>query len=101
VDKRFNSGGQAAEHYVDLLRRPFTGEWAQRYGDDMKPPMASTQGPKITLTNENAGSGGDPLPWFFRKLLVQRVHAANRQWQPAGVGHDHARQRHASGLREL
>ena len=38
-----------------------------RYGDDLKLPFASIQGPKAMLINETAGSGGDMLPWMFRK----------------------------------
>lgn len=38
-----------------------------RYGADLKTPSASIQGPKVMLINEMAGSGGDLLPWMFRK----------------------------------
>jgi len=42
--------------------------WAMRYGADLKTPSASIQGPKVMLINEMAGSGGDLLPWMFRKF---------------------------------
>ena len=42
--------------------------WAMRYGADLKTPSASIQGPKVMLINETAGSGGDLLPWMFRKF---------------------------------
>ena len=38
-----------------------------RYGEDLKIPFASIQGPKAMLIDETAGSGGDALPWMFRK----------------------------------
>ena len=68
VDERFNGGGQIADYYIDLLRRPLISYWAMRYGDDLKTPAASIQGPKVMIIDETAGSGGDLLPWMFRKF---------------------------------
>ncbi|HEX7153058.1 MAG TPA: PDZ domain-containing protein [Thermoanaerobaculia bacterium] len=68
VDERYNGGGQVADYYIDLLRRPLISYWATRYGADFKTPLASIQGPKVMLIDESAGSGGDLLPWMFRKL---------------------------------
>jgi len=70
VDERFNGGGQVADYYIDILRRPFISYWAMRYGDDLKTPTASIQGPKVMLIDETAGSGGDLLPWMFRKFGI-------------------------------
>ncbi|MFP4081409.1 MAG: PDZ domain-containing protein [Candidatus Aminicenantes bacterium] len=68
VDERFNGGGQVADYYIDILRRPLICYWHMRYGAELKTPAASIQGPKVMLINELAGSGGDLLPWMFRKL---------------------------------
>jgi tricorn protease len=68
IDERYNGGGQVADYYIDLLRRPFIAMWAMRYGQDLKTPQASIQGPKVMLVDETAGSGGDLLPWMFRKF---------------------------------
>jgi tricorn protease len=68
VDERFNGGGQVADYYIDLLRRPHIAYWAMRYGDDLETPTAAIQGPKVMLIDETAGSGGDLLPWMFRKF---------------------------------
>jgi tricorn protease len=68
VDERFNGGGSFADYYIDILRRPFIAMWATRYGEDLKTPAASIQGPKAMLIDETAGSGGDLLPWMFHKL---------------------------------
>jgi tricorn protease len=70
VDERFNGGGQFADYYIDILRRPAISYWAMRYGDDMKTPTASIQGPKAMLIDETAGSGGDMLPWMFHNLKI-------------------------------
>jgi tricorn protease len=68
VDERYNGGGLVADYVVDILRRPMLSYWATRYGSDLKTPLASIQGPKAMLIDENAGSGGDFLPWSFKKL---------------------------------
>ncbi|MEZ5072399.1 MAG: S41 family peptidase [Bacteroidales bacterium] len=41
-----------------------------RYTKDVKSPAASIQGPKVMIIDENAGSGGDMLPYMFRKFEV-------------------------------
>jgi tricorn protease len=70
VDERFNGGGSVADYYIDILRRPLISYWAMRYGDDLKTPTASIQGPKAMIIDEMAGSGGDLLPWMFRKFQI-------------------------------
>ena len=70
VDERFNGGGQLADYYIDILQRPVLSYWAMRYGDDLKTPTASIQGPKALLIDETAGSGGDYFPWMFHKLKL-------------------------------
>ena len=68
VDERFNGGGQVADYYIDHLRRPYISHWATRYGRDFMTPSGAIFGPKVMLIDETAGSGGDLLPWMFRKL---------------------------------
>jgi tricorn protease len=70
VDERFNGGGQLADYYVDILRRQASSYWTMRYGDVLKTPAASIEGPKALLIDETAGSGGDYFPWMFKKLGV-------------------------------
>jgi tricorn protease len=79
VDERFNAGGQVADYYIDLLRRPFISYWAMRYGDDLKTPTAAIQGPKVMIIDETAGSGGDLLPWMFRKFGIGKL-VGQRTW---------------------
>jgi tricorn protease len=67
VDERFNGGGQVADYYIDHLRRPFVSWWTTRYGEDFRTPGGAIFGPKVMLIDETAGSGGDLLPWMFRK----------------------------------
>ncbi|HEX6097988.1 MAG TPA: PDZ domain-containing protein [Thermoanaerobaculia bacterium] len=79
VDERHNGGGQVADYYIDILRRPFISNWSFRYGNDLKTPLASIQGPKVMLIDETAGSGGDLLPWMFRKLELGTL-VGRRTW---------------------
>ncbi len=68
VDERFNGGGSVADYYIDWLRKPLVSYWAMRYGADIRTPSAYIPGPKVMLINESAGSGGDLLPWMWRKF---------------------------------
>ncbi len=79
VDERFNAGGSVADYYIDILRRPFIANWAMRYGADLKTPFASIQGPKAMIIDETAGSGGDLLPWMFRKYKMGPL-VGKRTW---------------------
>jgi tricorn protease len=79
IDERFNGGGSLADYIVDILRRPYLNYWATRYGQDIKAPNAAIQGPKVMLINEFAGSGGDYLPWSFRKLNLGTL-IGKRTW---------------------
>jgi tricorn protease len=79
VDERDNGGGDIADYYIDILRRPFISNWAMRYGDDLRAPAASIQGPKALLVNENAGSGGDLFPWMWHKFGMGPI-IGKRTW---------------------
>jgi len=71
VDERFNTGGNIADYMVDYLRRDAPFNWVTaRYGDDTPIPAGAIYGPKAMLINEYAGSGGDELPWLFRRFKV-------------------------------
>jgi tricorn protease len=80
LDDRDNGGGFVADYYIDILRRqqPVI-RWATRYGKDLRTPRAAIYGPKVMIANEGAGSGGDLLPWMFRKLKVGPI-VGTRTW---------------------
>ena len=67
VDERFNGGGQIADYYIEHLMRPYQNSWTYRYGKDQHAPVAAIHGPKVLLTDETAGSGGDLFPYLWRK----------------------------------
>lgn len=79
VDERYNGGGSLADYYIDILKRPEQSYWNFRYGKDFKAPSASIQGPKVLLTDEMAGSGGDYFPYLFRKFNVGTI-VGKRTW---------------------
>ena len=79
VDERYNGGGQVADYYIDLPRRPFISYWATRYGADIVTPSAAILGPKVMIIDETAGSGGDLLPWMFRNLGIGKL-VGKRTW---------------------
>jgi tricorn protease len=67
IDERFNEGGWIADYIVDWLQRPLLMAAMTREGKDELVPRVIF-GPKVMLINQYAGSGGDALPWMFRKL---------------------------------
>ena len=79
LDERFNGGGSVADYYIDVLQKKLIAWWTMRYGPDMKTPSGSIQGPKVMIADENAGSGGDLLPWMWRQFQVGPI-IGKRTW---------------------
>jgi tricorn protease len=79
VDERYNGGGYAADYIVDLLGRPLMNFWATREGEFFTTPTGAIFGPKAMLINEFAGSGGDAMPWYFRRAKVGPL-VGKRTW---------------------
>lgn len=79
LDERYNRGGQIADYYIDVLRRPLIAHWKMRYGADLVSPRGAIQGPKVLLADENAGSGGDLLPWMFKRFELGPI-VGKRTW---------------------
>ena len=67
IDERFNEGGQLADYIIDYLGRPLRSKVVTREGHDWSSPSEAIYGPKVMIINEMSGSGGDALPWYFRK----------------------------------
>ncbi len=67
IDERFNEGGQLADYIIDYLKRPIMSKVVTREGHDWSSPSEAIYGPKVMIINEMSGSGGDALPWYFRK----------------------------------
>jgi len=68
LDERYNGGGLVADYVVYGLRRETLSWCATREGRDFPTPMMAVPGPMAMIINEYAGSGGDALPYMFRRL---------------------------------
>jgi tricorn protease len=79
IDERFNGGGQLADYYIDNLRKPYQSSWDFRYGKDLIAPSGTIHGPKVMLIDETAGSGGDYLPYLFKRFNLGTV-IGKRTW---------------------
>jgi tricorn protease len=66
VDERSNGGGQAANYVTDVLGRTYLAGWRDRHGLVFNTPGGAVYGPKVMLIDQDAGSGGDFLPYAFR-----------------------------------
>ncbi len=69
VDERYNGGGSAADYIVDLLGRDYDGYFNNPVGDryPYTSPANGIWGPKVMIINEMAGSGGDLMPYMFKR----------------------------------
>lgn len=66
LDERNNGGGWVADYVIDLLSRELISGWRIRDGKSFTTPGNGIYGPKAMIINENAGSGGDMMPYMFR-----------------------------------
>jgi tricorn protease len=78
IDERFNGGGRLATDIIEYLNRPLLSSSAARDGEDRLQPHA-IYGPKVMIINEVAGSGGDALPWYFKRAGVGKL-IGKRTW---------------------
>lgn len=72
LDGRFNSGGSPQPMVLQTLGRTAPTEIKYRGwvgGTD----LPSISGPKVMLTNQYAGSGGDLTPWMFRYFGMGKI----------------------------
>lgn len=79
LDERFNEGGFIADYVVEVLKRsPLSGA-IERDGKPIHDPVGAIFGPKVMLINQNSGSGGDAMPWYFRKAGIGKL-VGTRTW---------------------
>lgn len=87
LDERNNGGGPVADFVIGRLKRaplvqvwPPNGEMSQPFPTDL------IDGPAAMIVNEVAGSGGDILPYMFRKVNLGPI-VGKRTWGGTiGVG---------------
>ena len=81
IDERFNGGGSAADYIIEALGRDFDGYFNNVAGDRMPftSPSAGIWGPKVMIINEMAGSGGDLMPYMFKRRKIGPL-VGKRTW---------------------
>jgi len=86
IDERFNHGGDLADYIVDYLRRPMLSWVMTREGESFPSPAEAIFGPKVMIINQFAGSGGDALPWYFRKMGIGPLVGSKTWGGLVGIG---------------
>lgn len=81
IDDRYNGGGFIPDRMIELLSRKTLSYWKRRNldVDSMATPLIAHDGPKVMLTNGQSSSGGDALPYFFRKMNLGKI-IGTRTW---------------------
>ncbi|MEW5981310.1 MAG: PDZ domain-containing protein [Acidobacteriota bacterium] len=81
IDERFNGGGSAADFIIEVLQRDFDGYFNNVAGDryPFTSPSAGIWGPKVMIINEMAGSGGDLMPYMFKRRKIGPL-VGTRTW---------------------
>jgi tricorn protease len=67
LDERYNQGGFIADYVVSVLSQKHLSNAIERDGRPVHDPQGAIFGPKAMIINQSAGSGGDAMPWYFRK----------------------------------
>lgn len=73
LDERRNGGGQAANYITDVLSRQYLASWKDRAGLIYDTPGGAMYGPKAMLIDQDAGSGGDFLPYSFKRMGLGKL----------------------------
>ena len=81
IDERFNGGGTAGRPISSSILQPHAAEPASRraMATTSCTPQGAIFGPKVMIINEFAGSGGDAMPWYFRRAGVGPL-VGKRTW---------------------
>ena len=86
LDERWNEGGFIADYIVDVLKRfPLSGA-IERDGKPIHDPVGAIFGPKAMLINYGSGSGGDAMPWYFKKAGIGKLVGTKTWGGLVGIG---------------
>ncbi|HTL98761.1 MAG TPA: S41 family peptidase, partial [Holophagaceae bacterium] len=86
LDERFNHGGDIADYIIEQLKRTPQMANASREGEDVVEPAQAIFGPKVMIINQMSGSGGDALPWLFKKNAVGTLVGVRTWGGLVGIG---------------
>jgi tricorn protease len=79
IDDRYNGGGFIPDRMADLLDRHTLVYWNRNGLLPSKSPAIAHDGPKVMLINGYSSSGGDALPYFFKKMGIGKL-IGTRTW---------------------
>ncbi|MGB7189638.1 MAG: PDZ domain-containing protein, partial [Acidobacteriaceae bacterium] len=79
LDERYNEGGLIADYIVNVLGQKRLSGAIERDGKPVHDPQGAIFGPKAMIINQSAGSGGDAMPWYFRKAHIGTL-VGTRTW---------------------
>lgn len=79
LDERYNEGGFIADYVVNVLGQKRLSGAIGRDGEAVHDPEGAIFGPKAMIINQSAGSGGDAMPWYFRKAHLGTL-VGTRTW---------------------
>ena len=79
IDGRFNGGGLDPDIFLARLAKKPLSYWTRRYSADQQTPWYVSRAHMVCLTNRQAGSGGDELPFEFREKGMGPV-IGTRTW---------------------
>jgi tricorn protease len=79
IDGRFNGGGLDPDIFLQRLDKKIHSYWTRRYSHDQTAPSMATRAHMAMLTNRQAGSGGDELPYQFQQRKMGPV-IGTRTW---------------------
>jgi len=79
IDDRYNGGGFIPDRMIEMLGRDTLAWWKRRGIAAMRTPGFAHDGPMAMLVNAYSSSGGDALPYFFRKKGLGRIFGT-RTW---------------------
>ncbi len=86
LDERYNEGGFIADYVVNVLGQKLLSGAIERDGKPVHDPQGAIFGPKVMIINQSAGSGGDAMPWYFRKENLGTLVGENTWGGLVGIG---------------
>ena len=86
LDERYNEGGFIADYVINLLSQKIMSGAIERDGKPVHDPEGAIFGPKAMIINQSAGSGGDAMPWYFRKAKLGTLVGVKTWGGLVGIG---------------
>jgi tricorn protease len=86
LDERYNEGGFIADYVVNVLGQKLLSGAIERDGKPVHDPEGAIFGPKAMIIDQSAGSGGDAMPWYFRKAKLGTLVGVRTWGGLVGIG---------------